>query len=337
MDVTTLMVGWGWTFDELQAGWQEIEALGYDACYLGDDLFPHYYEDDPAAAQEAVAVYDPWTVLPVMAATTKRMRIGSLVTPCGRRHPALFAKITTLVDIISEGRLTVSLGAGNAPDQTKACGLPFLTPRERVAMLEEEVRILDSLWTKSRTSFEGQYYQVRDLVHAPKPSRKPRPELQFGFSSPKFLTRLAAEFADRVNLFSGSDEEVQAAIDALHAHCRDFRRNPDEIVKTRAAIVTFTEKEVSEGERDDVIRARALEMKRDPEELLEEFRYALAYVGPPGGCAEALRERTEPLGIGELVVFPETIAENPYERTMAGLRTFASQVMPALQALPHSN
>ena len=136
------MVGWGWSWDEMVRGWQEVEELGYDACYLGDDLFPHYGDPDQSTAQSRVEVYDPWTVLPVMAATTDRMRIGPLVTPCGRRHPALFAKITTMVDIISNGRLTVSMGAGNAPDQTRACGQPFLKPTERVAMLEEEVRIL---------------------------------------------------------------------------------------------------------------------------------------------------------------------------------------------------
>ena len=115
-----------WTYEQLRAGWQEIEALGFDACYMGDDLFPHHFDDDPANAEAQVEVYDPWTVMAVMAETTERMRIGSLVSPAGRRHPVLFAKMTSIVDVISNGRLSVGLGSGNAPDQAHALGEPYL-------------------------------------------------------------------------------------------------------------------------------------------------------------------------------------------------------------------
>ena len=331
MEVSTLMVGWGWSYDELKAGWQEIEALGYDACYLGDDLFPHYFEDDPASAQARVQVYDPWTVLAAMAETTERMRIGTLVTPCRRRHPSVFAKITTLVDIISGGRLTVGLGAGNSPDQTLACGLPLLGATERSTLLEEEVRILESLWTEERTSFEGDYYTVRELVNFPKPVRKPRPEILFGFGSPKFLTRLAAEFADRINLF-GDAARSRAALDALKAHCEDLGRSYDAIVKSCLSVMLFTDHEVPPEERSQVITERARLIGRDPEEMLGECERMLTYVGPPKQCAESVLAYMQDLGLTELVICPDTIGELSHERTMAGLRTFAAEVMPALKA-----
>ena len=334
MEISTLMVGWGWNYEQLRAGWQEIEELGYDACYMGDDLFPHYFDDDPANAQARVAVYDPWTVLPAMAETTRRMRIGPLVSPCGRRHPALFAKITTLVDIISEGRLTVSMGAGNAPDQTRAVGEPYLNGTERAAKLEEEVRILNSLWTEERTSFAGKYYSVSNLVNFPKPVRRPGPELQIAFKSKRYLTRLAAEFADRVNLLGTDDEKVVEAMNTLKAHCEDLGRNFDAIKKGRLSAILFTESEVGPGELDDVLEERAARINYDPNELKREHKgFVLSYVGPVSTCAEALRKRTVDIGVTELVICPDTIGENSYERTMEGLRIFARQVMPQLKAL----
>ena len=332
MEISTLMVGWGWSYDQLKAGWQQIEELGYDACYMGDDLFPHYFDDDPANAQTQVEVYDPWTVMPAMAETTKRMRIGSLVSPCGRRHPALFAKITTLVDIISKGRLTVSMGAGNAPDQTLAVGEPYLGGTERAAKLEEEVRILNSLWTEERTTFEGRYYTVRNLVNFPKPVRRSGPELQLAFKSKKFLTRLAAEFADRVNLLGTDDEQVLGAMNALKGHCEDLERNYDEIIKGRLSAILFTEKEVGPGELDNVLEERAAQINYNPDELKREHKgFVLSYVGPVNACAAALRKRTVDIGVTELVICPDTIGENSYERTMEGLRIFAREVMPQLK------
>lgn len=332
MEISTLLVGWGWSYDQLKAGWLEIEALGYDACYMGDDLFPHYFDDDPANAQPEVEVYDPWTVLPLMAELTQRMRIGSLVTPCGRRHPGLFAKMTSIVDIVSQGRLSVGMGAGNSPDQTTAMGEPYLKSSERVTKLEEEIKILDSLWSKTRTNFKGQYYTVQDLVNCPKPVRPHRPELQIAFKSKKFLTRLAAEFADRVNLLGNEDDKVVAALDALRQHCEDLNRNYDEIKKGRLSAILFTDKEVRPEDLDSVLEERAAQIDYDVDELKSEHKdFVLSYVGPVASCAKALRKRTIDIGVSEIVICPDTIGQNSYERTMEGLRIFAKEVMPEMK------
>ncbi|MEO1936181.1 MAG: LLM class flavin-dependent oxidoreductase [Myxococcales bacterium] len=196
MEISVDLMGWGWTYDELKKACTEFDDLGFDGCYIGDDLFPHYWEEDPASAVPEIEVYDPWTLLPIIAELTTLIRIGTMVTPGGRRHPALFAKMTTLVDIIAGGRRTAGLSASNAPDQRSAVGDLKLNLTERVARLGEEVRILDSLWRNERTTFKGTYYSVESLISYPKPVSQPRPELLFGFKSKKYMTRLAAEFAD---------------------------------------------------------------------------------------------------------------------------------------------
>jgi alkanesulfonate monooxygenase SsuD/methylene tetrahydromethanopterin reductase-like flavin-dependent oxidoreductase (luciferase family) len=334
VEVSTLLVGWGWSFKELKAGWQEIEALGFDACYMGDDLFPHYFDDDPANAQANVEVYDPWTILPVMADTTSRMRIGSLVSPAGRRHPALFAKMTSIVDNISGGRLTVSLGAGNAPDQRAALGEPLLKGAERAARLAEEVRIMDALWREEKVTLEGEYYTVKGMVSSPKPVSRPRPEIQIAFKSKKFLTRLSAEMADRVNLIGADDVTAREALDALRGHCNDVGRDYDSIRKGRLCAVLLTEQNIPEVSVEQVLIAKARELGRDPRDLLDEHNeYVLSYVGPAAGCAEALAKRTLEMGINEVVMCPDTIAESSYANTMRGLRRFAEEVMPALKRL----
>jgi len=336
MEVSTLLVGWGWTYEQLRAGWQEIEALGFDACYIGDDLFPHHFDVDPANAEAQIEVYDPWTIMPVMAETTERMRIGSLVSPAGRRHPALFAKMTSIVDVISNGRLSVGLGSGNAPDQAHALGEPYLKASQRVAKLEEEVRILDSVWRNERTNFDGEYYTANKLVSFPKPVSQPRPEIQIAFKSKKFLTRLAAEFADRVNLLGNDEAGVQAALDALQQHCTDLGTDYDRIRKGRLCSVIFTDDEVGPDERENVLRERAVQLNREPDGLIYEHHqsdFLLSYVGPPDKCVETFRERNVPLGIDELVICPDTAGENSYENVMKGLRFIASEIMPGLKNL----
>lgn len=325
MDVAVLLVGWGWTYAQMKAGWSEIEDLGYDICYLGDDLFPHPDVDE--------AVYDPWTLLPAIAATTKRMKIGSLVSPVGRRHPGLFAKMTTNIDVASGGRLIVGMGTGNAPEQQRSLNQPFPPPSERAEMLREELSILKSLWTQSRTTFEGKFYQVYDAINEPKPASRPHPEIVVGLRSKKFSARVAAEFADRVNLLGADDSRIVELINAISNHCADFGRGISDIIIGRPASVLFTDHPVDAGEIEEIVEARAGLIGVDPDELKAEHKRLLSYVGPPSGCAAALRSRTSDLGVKELVVCIDTIGRNSFERTMDGLRIFAREVLPELKRM----
>jgi alkanesulfonate monooxygenase SsuD/methylene tetrahydromethanopterin reductase-like flavin-dependent oxidoreductase (luciferase family) len=335
MDISVLLVGWGWTYDQLKSGWQEIEALGYDACYVGDDMFVHHMEQGDSPPEDAAeSVFEPWTILAAMAATTNRMRIGSLVSPSGRRHPALFAKMTTMVDIISGGRLSLGMGAGNSPDQFRTMGIPFGTARERTDMLEEELEIINTLWTEGRATFQGKYYNVLEAINSPKPIQKPHPEIHIAFKNPKYLPPIAAKYADRVNLMGKNNEDITKAVNALNSHCQNQGRDFERINKGRLASIIFTESEVGQKDRQDVIRGRAVEIGVDADELIDEHeKYVASYVGPASGCAEALAKETVELGLNEVVMCIDTFTFSTYERTMEGLRTFAIEVMPKLSPL----
>lgn len=324
MEVSFILVGWGWTVEELKAGWTELEALGFDACYLGDDLFPHPQVD--------AAVYDPWSILPAMAVTTSRMRIGSMVSPAGRRHPGLFAKMTTTVDQLSGGRLVVGMGAGNAPEQQASLHQPYPGPSERSAQLREELAILRSLWTEPRTTFAGEHYATTDAVCEPKGARRPRPEVLVALQNRKLLAPIAGQFADRVNLLGNNDDRLRQLLDAIATHAADHDRSLDDITSGRLVQVLFTEEPVDEGHRAEVIAGRATDLGLDPAELRLFYDALLSYVGPPEGCAEALRARTAELGVEEIVLCIDTIGMIDHEHTMAGARIFAAEVLPDLRA-----
>ena len=331
MEVACHLVGSGWTYDQLKSAWQEIEELGFDSCYTGDDIFTHHMDGIPHPDADGF-VFETWTVLTAMAATTDRMRIGPLVSPCGRRHPVLLAKMSSAVDIISSGRLTLGMGAGNSPAQYRSMGIPFLKPAERTVRLREELHVIRSMWTQERTTFLGEYYQVEDAINSPKPVQQPHPEILVAYQGKKYLPGVAAEFADRVNLLGADDSRVMMAMDALEEKCREQGRDFGRIVKGRIACIVFTDEEVQPQDIHRAIRQRAIEISFDPDELVEELEeYLLPYVGPASGCAEALKKRTADLGFQEIVITIDNWGLNSYDRTIEGFRKFAKEVMPKLR------
>jgi alkanesulfonate monooxygenase SsuD/methylene tetrahydromethanopterin reductase-like flavin-dependent oxidoreductase (luciferase family) len=232
-----MIVGWGWSFQQVLDAWCRAEALGFDAAYMGDDSFPHAFME----ADYGLSCYDPWAVLPVIAHATSRMRIGTTVTPAGRRHPGLFAKMTSIVDEISQGRLIVGMGAGNAPAQQNSFGEPFRTGPERVKMLSEELAILHSLWTKDRTSFAGDYYQVNEGINFPKPVQAQGPEVLLGFKSTKHMPALVAKYAKRANMFAGDAQTAIGVRDAVVTECEKAGRDPSEVVISRCASIILND------------------------------------------------------------------------------------------------
>jgi alkanesulfonate monooxygenase SsuD/methylene tetrahydromethanopterin reductase-like flavin-dependent oxidoreductase (luciferase family) len=327
LDVSVLLVGWGWSFDQIRTSFMEMDRLGYDAAYLGDDLFSHPPREEVIYDE----VYEPWTTLPALASMTERIKLGSLVSPVNRRNPGLFAKMTTMVDIASGGRLIVGRGLGNAPEQHRSIGQEFPEPPVRFEMLEEELAIMRGMWTQPRTTFEGKHFSVHEAVNEPKPVSDPHPEILLGYGGGKKMARLAAEYASRVNLFGLENEKIRTAVERLDEACAGAGRDPASIKVSRLINLVFTEKAVPEADREPVLREVAAEIGDDPAEFLADNVDHIPYfIGPPQDCPDFLSERVLALGLREVVLCIDSIGRNTYERTMAGLRTFATDVMPRL-------
>jgi alkanesulfonate monooxygenase SsuD/methylene tetrahydromethanopterin reductase-like flavin-dependent oxidoreductase (luciferase family) len=162
-----------------------------------------------------------------MAQATKRVRIGCLVTGNTYRNPALLAKTAVTVDHLSGGRLEFGIGAAWAEIEHSMYGIEGLD--HRVGRLSEALRIIKSLWTEERTSFDGRYYHLNDAIANPKPVQKPYPPIWIGASGEATL-RLVARHADVWNAAGGGDaEKMKQLIAMLEDGCGAVGRDVSEI------------------------------------------------------------------------------------------------------------
>ncbi|GAA2278612.1 LLM class F420-dependent oxidoreductase [Nonomuraea roseoviolacea subsp. roseoviolacea] len=143
--------------------------------------------------------FAPVAALTAAACATTRLRVGTLVFANDFRHPAVLAKETATLDLLSDGRLEVGLGTGWMAGDYVSAGLPLDPPGVRVERLAEALAVLRGLWGDGPFTFEGAHYRVRGLDQRPKPVSRPHPRLLLGAGGPRML-RLAAREADVVHL-----------------------------------------------------------------------------------------------------------------------------------------
>ena len=237
----------GWQFDQIRDYIVLAEQLGFDAFWTMDNVVLI----DPET-EEQVPVFETWTLLPALAAVTIKIRLGPLVTPCNRRHPALFAKMTTTFDRISNGRLDLGLGPGDDPMYFVPWGMRFPKASVRIAILREEIEVLKRMWTEARASYEGVYYQLDQAVNHPKPIQKPHPPIWIGLVlGRKLMPRLAVDVADGINVYNGSDVATGELLDAVRMNCEASSREYESIRKSRNVNVVFTD----DGELPEAVRA----------------------------------------------------------------------------------
>ena len=195
----------GWSFQKLKKFWLEIDAMGYDSTWVADNVV--WYDN---VTHEDMPIHEAWATLAVLATITKNIRLGSLVTPCRRRHPALLAKTCATVDWISEGRLNVGLGTGDIESHFELWGINLPPARERIEILREEIDILKRLWTEDKVSFEGKYYRLNDAPCNPMPIQKPHPPIWMGLVLGRTLMpKLIAGSANGVSVYICSDQAAQ--------------------------------------------------------------------------------------------------------------------------------
>ncbi len=202
---------------ELREFWRVADQGGFDHVWVFDHL------DSIGGGGPDRPVFESWALQAAMAEATQRVRIGCLVTGNTYRHPALLAKIATTVDHLSGGRLEFGIGAAWAQNEHDSLG--FVGLDQRVGRLSESLRVIRSLWTEERTTFDGRYYQLQDAVSNPKPVQKPYPPIWIGASGEQTL-RLAARHADVWNLSSADPEHFAELSGRLDQACAVIGRDP---------------------------------------------------------------------------------------------------------------
>ena len=173
---------------------------------------------------------EAYTALGYLAARTKKIQLLAWVTAVVYREPGLLAKAVTTLDVLSEGRALLGIGAAWNEAEAKGLGLPFPPTKERFERLEEALQICLQMWSDSDGPYEGRHYQLARTLNSPQPLRRPHPPILIGGGGEKKTLRLVAQYAQACNLFATPD--VGHKLDVLRAHCADVGRDYDEIEKT---------------------------------------------------------------------------------------------------------
>jgi F420-dependent oxidoreductase-like protein len=258
------------TYDDYRDLWLHAEELGYD--WVSD--FDHFLPivSDPTGPQ-----FEGLTLLAAMAERSERVRCGMLVLGVTYRHPAVVANMAATIDHISGGRLELGMGAAWFELEHQQYGIPFPRIGERMDMLDEACRIMRSLWTQEKTTFEGRHYQLKDAYLEPKPVQERLP-LIIGGAGERRTLRIAAEHADIWHTSFGDADEYRHKLDVLAGHCADVGRDPADVRKS----ITFR---AVLAEDEDSARDRFREAYGDdPPELIRR----MMFVGTPEQCVEAL-------------------------------------------------
>lgn len=177
-----------------------------------------------------------YTTLGFLAARTRHMRLGLLVTGVTYRHPGLLAKIVTTLDVLSGGRAQLGIGAAWYEREHLALGVPFPPLAERFERLEETLEICLQMWSDNNGPFEGRHYRLAETVCSPAPISTPRPRVLIGGGGERKTLRLVARYADACNLFASSPLEVAHKLQVLDEHCDAEGRDPAEIDRTILAM-----------------------------------------------------------------------------------------------------
>lgn len=206
------------------------EAAGFDRVFVMD----HFYQL-PGLGTPDEAMFECYTVLSAIAQHTSTVRLSALVTGNTYRNPTLLAKTITALDIVSNGRATLGIGAGWFELEHKSLGYEFGTFTDRFEKLEEALQIIIPMLRGEKATLNGKHYQVVDAMNFPAPvSRIP---IMIGGSGEKKTLRMVAQYADESNLTARTVEEVQRKLEVLDEHCGRLGRNRADIKVTKQQMV----------------------------------------------------------------------------------------------------
>jgi len=289
---------------EWRAKCRRAEALGYDTLAVADH-FPRGL--------------GPFAALATAAAATDRIRVGAFVFANDFRHPAVLAKEAATLDLLSDGRLEVGIGAGWLRAEYEATGIPFDRAGVRIERLAEAIPLIKRLWTEDNVTAQGRFYQATDLTITPRPVQAPHPPVMVGGGGQRVLS-LAARHAEIVALNPRATPEgvpdrrditAEATARKL-AWVREAAgaRFPDLELNIIALRVVTT------ADRAATAHQLAQELGLTPDEVLASPHVLL---GSAEEMAETLRQRRDRYGISYVTVTEDGL--EPFAPVMERLAT----------------
>jgi probable F420-dependent oxidoreductase len=259
---------------------KQADSTGWYGVWLAD----HYMPDTGTTETASGDMHEVWGVLPAVAAVTRRVRVGTLVSPTTMHHPALLAKRAATIDHLSGGRMVLGIGAGWQLNEHAAYGIDL---SGRVSRFAEAIQVIRELLATERTTFTGRFYAVTDAPCDPKPVQQPLPIL-VGAKGPRML-RITARHADEWNAWADADSAGPLRRQLIEA-CEAEGRDPARIRATTNALICL------DGERPSGRAALAGSAQQIVDQLgrIAEAGYD-EFILPDWNLGDTLAERSENL------------------------------------------
>jgi F420-dependent oxidoreductase-like protein len=213
--------------------WEAADDVDlWESAWTGDHFYP--FLGDPNGP-----CFEGWVTLTALASRTNRLRVGVLVSGMPHRHPAVLAKMAATLDVVSNGRLLLGMGAAWNERECNAYGIELGDVRTRLDRLDEGVEVVARLLSDETTTFAGKYYCLTDARCSPKPIQRPHPPITIGGTGERRTARVVARWANHWDLGFTSPMDVPRKLDALGRHCDATGRDPSDI--TVSAVVRTAE------------------------------------------------------------------------------------------------
>lgn len=304
-------------WETTRMGIETADELEFDAVWAPDHLM--LGRDN--------AEYEVWTLLSAIAGFTDSVNVGSLVLCNDYRNPALVANMAATLDVISDGRLELGLGAGWNDIEYTAYGWEYRDGFERLMRLDESIRLVKQMWSDptQQHSFDGDHFQIQGATCNPGPVQDPHPPILVGGTGEEVTLKLVAKHADiwNTDVFNGDVATLEHKIDVIEDHCQTVGRDPDEITYSWDGHVLCTRGTEKLERFLDLMTPIQFESEyTDQPDITRDNADDYFIMGTPAECIEAIEARID-VGVtkfmGWFLDFPDT----------SGMDLFADEVMPA--------
>ena len=208
-----------------------VEDAGFASLWVMD----HFFQISMIGPPEH-EMLESYSTLGYLAALTKRVKLGTMVTGVIYRYPGILVKTVTTLDVLSSGRAYFSIGAAWNEKEAKGLGTPFPPLGVRFELLEEALQIAKQMWSADNGPYHGKHNHLEETLCSPQPLSRPHPPILIGGGGEKKTLRLVAQYADACNLF-GAPEMVSAKLAILKQHCDALGRDYSSIEKTTLGTV----------------------------------------------------------------------------------------------------
>jgi probable F420-dependent oxidoreductase len=268
---------------------REVESLGYSTLFVPD----HFDEG-----------LGPITAMASAVMVTSALRVGSLVFDCDYRHPAILAREIASIDLLSEGRMELGLGAGWKKWDYDVSGIPMDRPGVRVDRMIEYTTIVKALFRDEPVTFAGSHFRITDLLGTPRPYREGGPPILIGGGAPRVL-KFAGSVADIVGLnasihsgevdTAAAHDAMPARIDEKSAWLREGAGDRYDSIEINAWLAAAEITDDTEG----VAAVMGELFSADPKDVLES---PLTLIGSVAECADRLQARRERWGYSYITI-----------------------------------